>query len=183
VGLASPVVGILLLAGLFDGLSGNPVGSVLLVGVGLALARSRVEADADEVVEAAPRSRSVAERCLIAGAIVAYAVVAGAPARVSWPATVAVALAGITVLVIAARSRTRRPVPPPRPVGAAMWAGVLVSIALWELINLLLQPSFTTGSYAHPTLSVLADPILAGGVGRSAAMAVWLTAGWYLVER
>jgi hypothetical protein len=38
-------------------------------------------------------------------------------------------------------------------------------------------------TWAHPTLSVLADPLLAGHPGRSAAMLAWLAAGLALVRR
>jgi hypothetical protein len=46
-----------------------------------------------------------------------------------------------------------------------------------------LQPSITTDSYAHPTISTLTDPVLAASPGRSLVLAAWLAFGWYLVER
>jgi hypothetical protein len=63
------------------------------------------------------------------------------------------------------------------------WLAIFVGLSLWELINLLLQPSFTTDSYAHPTLSVLSDPFLASPVGRAIGLFLWLVLGWYLVDR
>ncbi|MFH1331075.1 MAG: hypothetical protein ABIJ48_10550 [Actinomycetota bacterium] len=188
VGFTNPVVGILLLAGLFDGLSGNPMGGLLLVTVGVGLARSRAEAVSNpdaggftpRLRRPVPWTRTWTAGCVIGG----YGALAGTPARFSWPATAAVSVAGVAVLVLAGRSAARyRAVPPARPAGSAAWAAVFVGIALWELVNLLLQPSFTTGSYDHPTLSVLADPMLASTAGRSAALTAWLGAGWYLVDR
>jgi hypothetical protein len=38
-------------------------------------------------------------------------------------------------------------------------------------------------THAHPTLSVLADPVLAQHAGRSVAMGLWLAAGLALVRR
>jgi hypothetical protein len=80
--------------------------------------------------------------------------------------------------------RTRR-TPPERVsrVGAIAWTTVFVSFALWELTALLLQPSLTTDSYAHPTISVLMDSVLATSFGRSLFLLVWLAVGWALLDR
>jgi hypothetical protein len=186
-GMANPVVVILLLAGFFDGISGNPVGGMLLASVGVVLARSRMEegkdAGAEEGEAARPRSFPV-PAWMMAVAVAGYAVLAGAPARFSWLATLAVVLPGTAVVVAARRpSSPRRRLPAARPSGAVLWAVVLIAIAIWELINLLLQPSFTTGSWDHPTLSTLADPAFATHAGRAAGLAAWLGAGWYVMER
>jgi hypothetical protein len=81
-GPANPVVVILLLAGFFDGISGNPVGGVLLASVGVTLARSRMEelpgAVADE--SEAARSRAIpVPAWIVVAVVVGYAVLAGAP--------------------------------------------------------------------------------------------------------
>lgn len=185
-GPANPVVVILLVAGFFDGLSGNPVGGTLLAVVALALAWTREEAETPAAGEGEPeRPRSLpAPAWAVALILAGYAVLAGAPARFSWMATMAVVLPGALVVVAARRpAATRRPLPAARPTGAVLWAMVLIAIAVWELINLLLQPSFTMGSWDHPTLSTLADPIFATHAGRAAGLAAWLGAGWYLMER
>ncbi|MGZ4150540.1 MAG: hypothetical protein ACXVQJ_10895 [Actinomycetota bacterium] len=39
------------------------------------------------------------------------------------------------------------------------------------------------GSTAHPTLSVLTDPLLASYAGRTLFLLAWLATGWYLLER
>jgi hypothetical protein len=60
---------------------------------------------------------------------------------------------------------------------------VLLALAAWEVQALLLQPSLTTSSWAHPTLSTLMDPVLAVHLGRSITLAVWLGLGGWLLER
>jgi hypothetical protein len=120
----------------------------------------------------------------VAGGL-AFAVVVGGFGRYSWPATVAVVSVGAMAIaaewgrpVQAGSERARLD-----PVGAAVWAAVFVALGVLELTNLLLQPSLKADSYAHPTLSVLTDPILASHPGRSVALLVWLVVGWFLLER
>jgi hypothetical protein len=60
---------------------------------------------------------------------------------------------------------------------------VFVALGLWELTQLLLQPSLTTDSQAHPTLSVLTDPVLGTHPGRSIALFAWAAFGWFLLQR
>ena len=64
-----------------------------------------------------------------------------------------------------------------------LWAGLLVAIGLWELAALFLQPGLAVTSYAHPTISALTDPLLTSHAGRSVALAIWVTIGWFLAER
>jgi hypothetical protein len=59
---------------------------------------------------------------------------------------------------------------------------VVVALGLWELTQLLLQPSLTTDSRSHPTISVLTDPVLGSHPGRSVLLFAWLAAGWFLVK-
>ena len=67
--------------------------------------------------------------------------------------------------------------------GTLAWVAVLVAGCLWELGALLQQPSLTTDSYSHPTVSTLTDPVLANSPGRAVVLLGWLALGWYLVER
>jgi hypothetical protein len=115
----------------------------------------------------------------------AYALVVGSFSRFSWPATVPVVALGTVVVMIGWRERRRvRPVPGPLPVaGTALWGGVFVAGCLWELTSLLQQPNLETGSYTHPTISTLTDPVLASMAGRAVVLAAWLGLGWFLVER
>ena len=183
-----PVVIILLLAGIFDGLAGNLIHSVLLIAAGLALGR--------EVALGRGGGASVAGNGALAipppwppvlailGAV-AYAVIVGAFGRYSWPATLAVVLPGSVVLIVTWREKgyPRRDVPPLDAIGAIAWVSAFVGLALWELAALLLQPSLTTDSAAHPTISVLTDPLLATHPGRSIALLLWLGLGWFILQR
>jgi hypothetical protein len=199
--LRDPVIVIFVLAGTFDLLSGDRIidGAILLaVAVALgwdAARRPPAERAGAEVAEpgedstrpAPPaRGRPVPWRSpmvLLAGLV--YAVLVAGFARYSLPATLAVwapAAAGVAVA-------WRRPTgdgPDPAPVpaaGAAAWAVVFVALALWELAALLLQPSLTTNSWAHPTISVLLDPVLATHLGRAVVLSLWLASGWWLLRR
>jgi hypothetical protein len=59
-----------------------------------------------------------------------------------------------------------------------VWSVPLLGFSALEIVN------DTLGStWEHPTLSVLADPVLAGHPGRSAALLAWLAAGVALVRR
>jgi hypothetical protein len=131
----------------------------------------------------ARRSRLLGVAVLAGGAL--FAVVVGSFPRYSWPATVGVAGLGAAVLVIGWRGHLRaRPVPPsPGRLGVALWGGLLVAGGLWELAALLEQPSITTSSAVHPTISTLTDPLLASPAGRSVALAIWLVLGCFLVLR
>ncbi len=72
----------------------------------------------------------------------------------------------------------KRPVPVRLNRAVAWWlvpGGLLVGM---ELMN------FAAGStYAHPTLSALADPVLEGYPARSLAYFAWLSGFWGLVRR
>jgi hypothetical protein len=120
---------------------------------------------------------------VIAGLL--YAVAAGGLARFSWPALVAVAGPGLVGVLSAWRTPPTPSVEaaPIHASGAAAWAAVFVVLALWELGALLLQPALTIDSPAHPTISVLLDPVLGSHLGRSVGFAVWLALGWLLVRQ
>jgi len=130
-----------------------------------------------------PRTRLLGAAGLAAGGL--FALVVGSFPRYSWPATVGVVGLGAAVLAIGWRGPLRaRPIPPnPRPLGVALWGGLLVGGGLWELAALLQQPSITTSSAVHPTISTLTDPLLASPAGRAVALAVWLVLGCFLVLR
>lgn len=115
----------------------------------------------------------------------AYAVIVGSFGRYSWPATVAVVGLGVGAVLLGWHGPLRRrPDPGKLPRGGALaWGGVLVAGSLWELWALLHQPSLTTSSYDHPTISTLTDPVLATMPGRAGVLALWLALGWYLVRR
>ncbi len=192
VGLRQPIVVILLLIGLFSAISGKPLDGVLMLIVATFLAadcargQGRPAALASAVPPRSPAGRRRPLRIgmwLVCGAL--YAVVTGSFSRYSWPATAAVVGLGCVIVAIGWHGPVRvRQVPAALPLpGAALWGMLLVAGGLWELISLLEQPSLTTTSAAHPTISALTDPLLASGPGRSVALAAWLAIGWLLVER
>ncbi|MGN6175137.1 MAG: hypothetical protein ACTHPS_19640 [Streptosporangiaceae bacterium] len=136
-----------------------------------------------EPLAARPRRRLLPVGWLAGGAL--YALVVSSFSRYSWPATVPVVGLGVAVIVAGWRGpRHSRPAPARLPTaGLALWGLVLVAGCLWELSSLLQQPTLTTSSYAHPTISTLTDPALSTWAGRSIVLAGWLGLGWFLVER
>jgi hypothetical protein len=182
------VVAILLLAGFFDGISGNPIHSILLFCAAGSLVWDAARRRSVEPVDVpiAPPFRPTRGLAAVAVlGVVVYAIVVGGFARYSWPMTISVVVPAILVLVIARPGSMRSGPEPPRvgPVGIVAWTSVFLALALWELTSLLLQPTLTTDSFAHPTISVMTDPILASHLGRSVALVAWAALGWFLVER
>jgi hypothetical protein len=198
-----PVIVCLLLAGFFDGISGNPIHSMLFFATAAALGwdrsrRSRRGTELSSVsgeggggrVQAALISdrtgldNTVLLTVAVTGAVV-YALVVGGFARYSWPVTFAVIVPGAVVLSIAWRGPLHsKPVPGPiDPVGTVAWASIVVALSGWELGALFLQPTLSTDSYAHPTISTLTEAGLASHFGRSLALLAWLSLGWFLLER
>jgi hypothetical protein len=195
-GLRAPVVWILLAIAFFTAISGKPVDGVLmlLVAVGLAWDAGRRALRHPDTADAANaptwparprgRRRGVVAGLLLAGAAV-YAGVVGSFSRYSWPVTACIIVLGTVVVLIGWHGPVRaRPAGGRLPVtGTLAWIAVLVAGCLWELGTLLQQPSLTTDSYSHPTISTLTDPVLATSPGRAVVLLAWLALGWYLVER
>lgn len=204
-GLGHPVTLMFLLAGIFDLLSRGPVvhwGTLLAVSAALAYDVARdaqggrpgrapggtgTRPAGSPGVGLAPAPPAPGWRLtpalILGGAL--YALVAGAFARYTWPATVAVACPAAAGIAIAWRVPVREAARSARigPLGLAAWAAVFVAAGVWELIALLLQPSLDSSTDAHPTISALADPLLASHPGRSVALALWLASGWFLLRR
>jgi len=114
---------------------------------------------------------------VLAAAVLAYASVAALCRPLTLPALVAVLVAGLPLCWAGVR---RRPVRA-RPAGGrsvAVWLGLGVVAGGFELA-LRLGPD----DVAHPTLSTLADPLLATYPGRVAGYALWLGAGLWLASR
>ncbi len=111
--------------------------------------------------------------------IVVYAGLAALCRPLTVPAAVAVLLAGAVLLALAAR---RRPPPPPRLVGSRLgavpWLVLLLLLAGWELTAV-----FWGNDSAHPTLSLLLDPVLDTYPGRLIGYLAWLSVGRWLVTR
>jgi hypothetical protein len=203
--LIHPVVLTFLVAAYFSYVTGDTVRAGYLLAVGLALtwdqARRRAARTAPDAgqsgpgdaapaafsAESADRRRAVMRRWLMPAVLagIAYSLIVGSLQRYSWPATIAVNIPAVAGVLIAWRVSAGSKGAPGRlsPAGIAAWAVVWVGAAAWELTALYLQPSLTTDSYAHPTLSVLADPVLASLGGRAAVLFAWLAFGWYLARR
>jgi lysylphosphatidylglycerol synthetase-like protein (DUF2156 family) len=207
-GLREPVVWVLLAIAFFTSISGKPVDGVLIliVATGLIWDTGRRAlrpghgaetgggaepghpgAGAGPVPRPAVRHRGRRWRLAVAAVAAcgaAYAGVVGSFIRYSWPATAGIVGLGTIVVVIGwhgpRRARPARRLP---GAGTLLWVAVLVAGCLWELGALLQQPSLTTDSYAHPTISTLTDPLLASPPGRALLLLAWLAFGWYLVER
>lgn len=200
-GLREPVVWVLLAIAFFTSISGKPVDGVLMLIVATVLAwdtgrralrqpETGRGAEAGHAAAPGPAAQQAGRRRLVAVAALlacgaAYAGVVGSFSRYSWPATAGIAGLGTIVVVIGWHGPLRdRPAVGRLPVaGTLAWAAVLVTGCLWELAALLQQPSLTTDSYSHPTISTLTDPLLAASPGRSVLLLAWLALGWYLVER
>jgi len=119
------------------------------------------------------------------GAASICSLIFGSFTRYSWPATAGVVGVGASVVIVGWGGPTRRRAIPgkfPRSA-AATWGTLLIAAGTWELIALLGQPNIETGSYAHPTISTLTDPLLASPLGRAVALFGWIGLGVFLVER
>jgi len=196
-GLRAPVVWVLLAIAFFTAISGRPVDGVLMliVAAGLVWDAGRRALRHPGAVGAAGARRAGRlraggrRRLLVAGAPLAggalYAGAVGSFSRYSWPATAGIIGLGTVVVLVGWHGPLRdRPHGGRLPVaGTLAWLVVLVAGCLWELAALLQQPSLTTDSYSHPTVSTLTDPLLATSPGRSVVLLAWLALGWYLVER
>jgi hypothetical protein len=180
-----PVVGILILAGLFDGMAGNPIHALVLIGaaLGLVMVAPRAGTAPAEAVAAARNSARPWWRFALPVAV-AFGAVAGGFERYRWPMTFAIIVPGVTGIVIASRARWRRaPNQPVDRIGVSLWVAGLVGLGVFELINFVLQPNRLIGSESHPTLSTLFDEVILGHPAQSAALVIWLLVGWWLVER
>src|SRR5579875_1289570 len=120
----------------------------------------------------------------VAGAAV-YSLTFGSFPRYTWPTTFGVVGLGASVVIIGWGGPIRqREIPGKFGKSAALtWGTLLVVAGLWELGALLGQPNIDTGSYAHPTISTLADPLFTTSLGRSTVMMAWIGLGYFLVER
>ena len=110
--------------------------------------------------------------------ILAYAALAALCRPLTVPAVIAVLVAGAVLTAVAARPRVRAPraVCPRRSV--LPWLVLALLLVAWELIAV-----FWGNDSAHPTLSLLLDPVLETYPGRLVGYLAWLGAGRWLVTR
>lgn len=113
----------------------------------------------------------------VCGGIALYALLAGTARPLTPQAAVAVFLPAAALLWLGVRRVPRRLVRVGRPT-AALWLGLGVVFCLWEL------GAFLWGNdEAHPTFSILTDPVFATYPGRVLGYLLWLGAGSWLVTR
>jgi hypothetical protein len=141
--------------------------------------------------ESPPRHRAAAEarlplgarpgrNAVIAAGLIGYAWVVGGTAPFSMKALLGVLLPG-AVLGVVAYTRPPERIPPPDSVDVAGFSYWIIAIALlfeWE------ASAVRDGSpWWHPSLTDLINPLLGPHPVKSAAIVIWLLAGWALVRR
>lgn len=177
---------ILTIAGVVDVVTGDPATHGLaLVAVAIALFGERVsERRNGGTATEASRARFRITTPMAVGAV-GYAAIAGTFARFSWPLTTAVVAPGAAAVTFAWRGTpvVGSTTDGARPNSAVPWIVVLLALAAWEVQALLLQPTLTTSSWAHPTFSTLMDSVLSSYVGRAVSLMAWLALGGFLLER
>jgi hypothetical protein len=132
---------------------------------------------ASAAAQPAPRTLSPALRW---GAAVLFTLLISDARSLTLPASVIV-LAGGLGIWWTGRYAPPPPVEPGGPVSTqsvAVWAVLFAGFAAWELSAFLIG-----NNDAHPTFSMLADPILSFGPTRALCGLGWLACGWYLLRR
>jgi hypothetical protein len=125
-------------------------------------------------------------RRVVTMALVAYAGTAALSQPLTATAAAAVAVPAVIVLLLAG---TTRPAPPAAENRtrvrrtALAWGAVVVLAAVWDLTAWLQQPAYDVSAHAHPTISVLLDPVTEAWPWRPLAWGCWLYAGYRLVRR
>ena len=112
------------------------------------------------------------------GAAGAYAWWAAGRRPFTWPALMAVAVAGVATIILG--TRRRRPFEPGArdASGALIWGVVFAVLVGWELAAYFQQPRAD-----HPTLSSLAAPVIDWRPARALAFLTWIALGADLSRR
>ena len=113
-----------------------------------------------------------------AGAAAAYAWWTAGLRPFTWPALVAVGVAGVGTIVLGTRRRRRFEPRAYDANGALIWGVVCALLVGWELAAYLQQPRAD-----HPTLSALADRVIDWRPARALALLAWLALGADLSRR
>ena len=190
-GIGDVRVVVLVLAGFFDGISDNWLHGLVLWSAACVVGWEARQESAGAASPEQPllRRSDAGRRSRITGGVLvvsalAFAVTVGSWHRYTWPMTGAIVLVAVAGLATGWRGPLTTPTAEPAAdrVGSRLWVGLGIAAGLWELLALSQQPSLTEGSYAHPTVSVLMDSVLASHAGRSLALLAWLALGWFLLE-
>jgi hypothetical protein len=122
--------------------------------------------------------------------VVAGVVLYAAMVSLTAPLTPAAALAVFIPCGVALVLALSRRVPPERqtlrgPLSrtALAWGCLVALTAIWDLVAWLQQPAYNVASAAHPTISLLLDPLTGAPVPRFVLWCLWLFAGYRLVRR
>ncbi|MGI8696809.1 MAG: hypothetical protein ACR2JQ_09180 [Mycobacteriales bacterium] len=136
------------------------------------------------VAEAAPRATTTAQllawRWPLIGLAAMYSWLVGGLKAFSPTANLVIVGTGAVFLTIGA-FRPPPKVPPPARLGrrgVVAWSVLLGVFAVQEVINDILG-----STHAHPTLSVLMDPVLGGHLAKSVAVFVWIAFGGEMLRR
>ncbi len=127
-----------------------------------------------------PLGARPARNAVIAAGLVAYAWILGGTAPFTTKALLGVLLPG-AVLGMIAYGRPPERIPPPASVDVAGFSYWIIGIALlfeWEAAAVR-----DNSPPWHPSLTDLINPLLGPHAVKSAAIVVWLLAGWGLVKR
>ena len=126
------------------------------------------------------RGRGLARKLAVGAGLVAYSWVAASTRPFSTAALLGVLLPGAVIAVIAAWRPPARIPPPDRMdvTGFSYWAICVAALFEWE------ASAFKDNSlWWHPALTDLINPLIAPHPLKSAAILLWLLAGWALVRR
>lgn len=123
------------------------------------------------------RARDWLPRIAGTGVLVAFAVLVASVRSFTWPALVLTAIAGIAVLVLAARG-PRRSRAATTGRGLALWAILAVAVTAWELVAFFQSPRAD-----HPTISSMLDGADAHPPLRAALFIAWILLGRELARR
>ncbi len=175
--VAEPWTLILVITGLFQVFRGAPIdGAFFLVIAALLVA------DAFGFVRA-PDTRLPRRGALYGIGTVLGVLMVIAP-RHGWVEGLIVSAIGISVLVFAWPNpgSTAASADPLRRA-AIVWSVIGVALALWEVSSFLLGLPSPQAEFAHPSISLLLDPVLDSVLGRAVFTALWLLAGIGLLRR
>ena len=112
------------------------------------------------------------------GAAAAYAWWTAGLRPFTWPALVAVGVAGVGTIVLGTRRRRPCERRDHDANGALIWAIVIVLLIGWELAAYFQHPRSE-----HPTLSALADGVIDWRPARALAFLTWVALGADLCRR
>jgi hypothetical protein len=127
-----------------------------------------------------PGGRRLVRKLVIGAGLAAYSWAAASAAPFTTIALLCVLLPGAVLAVIAIWRPPARIPPPDRldVTGFSYWAICVVALFEWE------ASAFKDNSpWWHPSLTDLINPLIAPHPLKSAAILLWLLAGWALVRR